>query len=584
MEDNSRFLVRATVKKLFGPTLFSGIMGAMSPILGCFLLAAFADDKSMVAASLFFPIYTLWNICGFGVGIGGSTMFSHYKGAGDNEGANTVFHKALFTIIAMGIFFGLLPFVNLKMYVDLLGSSAEIFDLAFTQAIWICAATPFNMIFWAMFYFVRSDSNPELASIAATVETIVEVAVDFVCIAVFKLGAISVAIGVMIGYLVSILSLWPHFRSKDASITLGLTRPSVKDIIDFYKNSLSDSLEQLLIPVASIVFNNLVLKYLGLNVMAVWAVLSTCQSLDRGFITGVNSSFVPIIGTFYGEKNGNAIYTTLKTGVKRLLAVSLFEFAIYFIFTYQIVNLFSGGLAKMEHMCFIAIRSYVFCLPFAFFNSFVISSFQATEHMFASGYLSIMRNLILPVFFGAAAILKRDAADFWYAYLYAELALLVLIIILFPLLTTLKHCKLSVREFFSFDNDYKGELNMLLRGGFDELQGYQDLTKVFLKHQGLEAKTTKISLIMEEVLSYLTSHGFKTKAGNYVDYNIYVRNDNSIFMRIRSNSQYLKLSKMQELVSKAEVGELLELRMLVGLADKIDTSKINGLNSITLEV
>jgi hypothetical protein len=65
MEDNSRFLVRATVKKLFGPTLFSGIMGAMSPILGCFLLAAFADNKSMVAASLFFPIYTLWNICGF---------------------------------------------------------------------------------------------------------------------------------------------------------------------------------------------------------------------------------------------------------------------------------------------------------------------------------------------------------------------------------------------------------------------------------------------------------------------------------------------------------------------------------------
>jgi hypothetical protein len=69
-----------------------------------------------------------------------------------------------------------------------------------------------------------------------------------------------------------------------------------------------------------------------------------------------------------------------------------------------------------------------------------------------------------------------------------------------------------------------------------------------------------------------------------VDYNIYVRKDNSIFMRIRSNSQYLKLSKMQELVSQAEVGELLELRMLVGLADKIDTSKINGLNSITLEV
>ena len=195
-----------------------------------------------------------------------------------------------------------------------------------------------------------------------------------------------------------------------------------------------------------------------------------------------------------------------------------------------------------------------------------------------------MRNLILPVFFGAAAILKRDALDFWYTYVYAELALLVLIIILFPLLTTLKHCKLSVREFFGFDNDYKGELNMLLRGGFDELQGYQDLTKVFLKHHGLEAKNTKISLIMEEVLSYLTSHGFKTKAGNYVDYNIYVRKDNSIFMRIRSNSQYLKLSKMQELVSKAEVGELLELRMLVGLADKIDTSKINGLNSITLEV
>ena len=41
---------------------------------------------------------------------------------------------------------------------------------------------------------------------------------------------------------------------------------------------------------------------------------------------------------------------------------------------------------------------------------------------------------------------------------------------------------------------------------------------------------------------------------------------------------------MQDIVDKAGVGEQLELRMLVGLAEKLDTNKINGLNSLTLDV
>ena len=124
---------------------------------------------------------------------------------------------------------------------------------------------------------------------------------------------------------------------------------------------------------------------------------------------------------------------------------------------------------------------------------------------------------------------------------------------------------------------------MLLHGSFEELEDYQDMARLFLKHHDLESKATRACLIMEEVLQYLINTGFKIKEGNYVDYNIYVRPDDSVFMRIRSNSKYLKLSRMQDIVDKAGVGEQLELRMLVGWLRLHRNGKLSELAYHSLE-
>ena len=584
MEDNSRFLVKTTAKKLFAPTLFSGVMGSMSPILNCFLLAYFLGSEAMVVACFFFPIYTMWNVCGYGIGIGGSTLFSQYQGAGDREGANRVFHKALWMIVVAGLIFAALPFLNLQGYATLLGATPEILPLAVTQARVVSVATVLNMLYFVFYFFVRSDSDPELASTGAAAETIAECLADIVFLGVFKFGIISVALGMMVGYIAAICIFLQHFRKTDSTLTIGFTRASLQDLVHFYENSIGSAIEQLVTPLSFIVFNNMVLRYLGMDMMAVWAVLNPLQGVDMGFMSGGNNAYVPIVSTFYGEKNGNGVYMAYVAGARRVLMVALCELAVYVIFAPQIADFFGSGLGEMRSECITALRMYAVCLPFYFLNSYHFSILQTVGQPLLSGILSTLSNLVVLVTFGSWALVHMHAAGFWSAWMKTEVGIFVLIMALFPLLTHIKGCGHSLRDYFSFKNDYKGELNMLLHGGFEELEDYQDMARLFLKHHGLESKATRACLIMEEVLQYLINTGFKIKEGNYVDYNIYVRPDDSVFMRIRSNSKYLKLSRMQDIVDKAGVGEQLELRMLVGLAEKLDTNKINGLNSLTLDV
>lgn len=581
MEDNSLFLVNSMIKKLFLPSFLAGGLGALSPLLSCFLLSLFVGNEAMITSCLFAPVYVLWDICADAVGIGGSIVFSQRLSAGDLKGADDIFHKALVSIITAGFLVALIPFINLDTYVKLLGATAEIKPMAVNQAKWICLVTPFYMIYWVLSFFIRNDSAPKLAFIGFVVQVCVEAATDIICLYFLRLGLCSVAIGMLAGYITGIAVYLSHFLCSSGCLSLKLAIPLFKDIALFYKNSMSDVSEQLFRPVANIIFNNLIIRYMGMNVMTVWALLSPCQSLNQGFEAGLNNAFTAVISSFHGEKNGNAVYLSIKKGIVYSLSAGLFFFAVLFIFSKQFVNLFGGGLNGMEEICVEALRLYILSIPLFYMNEFLLCAFQSTEHSLFCAILSVIKNFLFPVLFGIPAIIAVSSVRLWFTGIFVETVFLAVFLVSFFVLTRHKKCSFSFKDYFSYPQDYKAELKLIFINACNEFEEYREMIELFCKRYNIEKKANSIILIIEEFVIFISEEYQKHKTNDFIDCGIFVY-DNIVSIKIRSCIPFIKVEKLLNIVNNAHAGEHLEMRIIFGTTKQVCTTQINGFNCITM--
>lgn len=127
MEDNSRFLVKTTAKKLFAPTLFLRGHGIHESYLKFAFAGVFFRQRSHGSSLFLFPHlyyvervrlrhrYRRQHFC-----------FLSIRAPGTGR-ANRVFHKALWMIVVVGLIFAALPFLNLQGYATLLGATRKFY-------------------------------------------------------------------------------------------------------------------------------------------------------------------------------------------------------------------------------------------------------------------------------------------------------------------------------------------------------------------------------------------------------------------------------------------------------------------------
>lgn len=128
-------LLKDSVKNLYFrylfPSMGSAVVASVYLMTDAVVIGKGIGDNALAALNMTTPIISFMLSIGILLGIGGSVLFSVYKGTGDDEKANKCFTTALLGVLTAAIIICVLFNIFDKQILSLMGAKDELFDLAF---------------------------------------------------------------------------------------------------------------------------------------------------------------------------------------------------------------------------------------------------------------------------------------------------------------------------------------------------------------------------------------------------------------------------------------------------------------------
>lgn len=416
LKDNIRAMYIKYLAAAFGSSFISIIYGFVDSMV----IGKYEGPSGLAAMAVIAPIWNIIFSLGLLFGIGASVFFSSLRARKEDKEANEYFTVA---VVGAAIFSGICMialFLFEEPILNLFGADESMISLC-KQYLLPVKFVVFTYLFTQVFAaFLRNDGNPGLATLAVLCGGIFNVFGDVYFVFGLDMGMLGAGLATAMGNTISLIVMCGHFFHKKN--TLRLVR--VKGFAVKAKNVIIAGFSSFFVDVAmgivTALLNNQIMKYMGANALAVYAVivnLSTCVQCS-GYSVGQAAQ--PILSANLGAGLYDRIKQTLRYAIYASVGFAAVWTIIMMCFPNQIVNLMMNATPEVLSIAPGIIRLYslsFILLPLNVFSTYYFQSLMKPGIAFA---ISIARGaiisggliLLLPMLLGATGL--------WLAMPFAE--------------------------------------------------------------------------------------------------------------------------------------------------------------------
>ncbi len=291
------FMKKKFLSMLAGGTL-TGMVVSVLLILDTVIAGIFIGDKAVAGINLVNPLYNLASFFSMLFSLGVPILYSKAMGDFDDEKADRIFHVGLTASIAIGLIMFILTFLFKEEYLLYYNVDPAIHGYAVSYCCWM----PFLFLILPlqnlMCEMVFSDGDEGL-SLAANIAEVTAKTL-FSVLLVGRFGTAGIAIGSLIGALLSTAVCMAHLANKKCSFKPGFCI-SKKILLDSVAYGLTDSGVWLFMAVFSAVLNKYVAHFLGSNMLVLVSIVNLIRGLQL-FFDGIGEAITPIISIYYEEQ------------------------------------------------------------------------------------------------------------------------------------------------------------------------------------------------------------------------------------------------------------------------------------------
>lgn len=274
-------------------------------------------------------------------------------------------------------------------------------------------------------YMIASE-KAALSLICSVTGGVLNMALDYVFIAVFGMGISGAAIATGLGYSVTaVVGLFVFSRKKSL---LHFKKPAfrLKVLASAATNGCSEMATALVTGIITMMFNWTMLHYVGEDGVAAVTIIMYVLMFASSLYTGYSYGVAPMISYYYGEQNHEKLQKLVAVSMRVIAAISLVTVAASFLLTKPLVSVFARADNPVYGLAVTGNRICTIALLFIGFNIFASGMFTALSNGVVSAVLAFSRSfvfmlitmLVLPVILGVNGI--------WLATPAAELMALVL--------------------------------------------------------------------------------------------------------------------------------------------------------------
>ncbi len=422
--------VPKAVFKLAVPTVLSMIVSVLYNMVDAFFVGLTHDPSQFAAVNVATPVFLFLMAAGNIFGMGGSSFISRALGEKKIEKVKTISSFCFYAGIVVGIIGGGILLFFMEDILAAVGTTSTTKDFAKEYLEIVALAGPVIVVSTAFTNLLRGEGAANSSMFGMMAGTVANIILDpiFILDSLFGIkflgmGVAGAAIATVIGNIVSVVVYIWHTVSKNSLLSINpkffkIRGGILKGVVTI---GLPASLTNILMSLSSIVTNKLLASYHDVQVtdeslvplihnfangLPVFGDIPTAAMgvamkanmlvifVQLGFAMGIT----PLIGYNFGAKNYKRMKSVMKFATLVDVIAGFVLTGLYFIFSKQIINVFSNDAAVVT-MGITILHAFMLSSPIIGIMFVLNFTFQAMGKAAQSLALAVSRQgfIFLPL-------------------------------------------------------------------------------------------------------------------------------------------------------------------------------------------
>lgn len=394
--------ILSTFLKYLLPSLVGLIAMTSASLVDGIFIGNFIGVTALAAVNLIIPIMTLLFGVGVMLSIGGSVRGGKYLGEKNVSAASAIFSKTLISVTLYGVVVIALGLIFESQLFAGLGATEELFPVMSEYYRIIMPFLITQLITIVLYFFIRLDGYPNLTAAALAVGSVINIALDYLFIAVFEWGLAGAAFATGISQSVPMLVLMIYFIKPDRKMRIGLRQKNWMEVFQAAYNGISEFINEISGGLIALLFNWMLIQRAGVEGVAAITVVNYLLMVGFMVFFAISDSGQVMISQNFGAKRADRIRAFLKVAASLTLFLSLSFAAILLTLSEPLIYLFVDDSNQSTSTVELAVEfaSYVWPVFLVAGINMLFSGYLTAVHLpFQSGVVALCRSLLLPAGF-----------------------------------------------------------------------------------------------------------------------------------------------------------------------------------------
>lgn len=423
MEDTNVYGKPVTLKNILKfavPTIAMTVFMSFYTMVDGLFVSNFIGTDALSAINLTAPVIQLVTAISTMLATGGSAVIMKKMGEQKHREATEDFTFLILVNVLAGLAMWGIGHAAMGHIFAGMGLSADVAGYCMeylSRYLWF--TVPILLMNNFTLYMIASG-KATLSLICSVAGGVLNMALDYIFLAVLGMGIRGAAIATGLGYSVTAVVGLAVFSRKQNLLHFArpVFRPKV--LANAASNGCSEMATALVTGIITMMFNWTMLQYVGEHGVAAVTIIMYVLMFASSLYSGYSYGVAPMLSFYYGEKNHEKLKKLVGASLKIISVISAVTVFASFALTHPLVSIFARPDNPVYGLAVAGNRICTIALCFIGFNIFASGMFTALSNGAVSAILAFSRSfvfmlaamLVLPRFFGVTGIwLATPAAE-----------------------------------------------------------------------------------------------------------------------------------------------------------------------------
>lgn len=315
--DFGRMNIPSLFVKLLVPTLLGMLFGALLNLADGIFVGRGVGSDALAAVNIAAPLFLVATGLALTFGAGVSVVAAIHLSHGNQKAASINVTQALMVSVFLMILVCIVVYLFPEATARLFGGSDRLMPYVLDYMLWVMPSLLGFMVTFIGMFVIRLDGSPKFAMMCEIIPSVINIALDYICIFPLAMGIKGAAIATSAAQLLGVVMVLAYFMHSPQQIhlyRLKFTKKSMqltmRNIGYMMKLGASNLIGEAAMASLIVVGNYMFISRLGEDGVAAFSV--ACYLLPLVFMIGnaIAQSALPIISYNYGVGKWNRIHRT----------------------------------------------------------------------------------------------------------------------------------------------------------------------------------------------------------------------------------------------------------------------------------